>query len=151
MWADAQRDGCPAEYRWHPLLNTAKWGLTPTNRVSCSNAANIRECKTWTESEFCTWENTVKGKSPRKCIYSLPARETADYRAKFDRPPLSDVSAVTKARRETRRNLLGCPKFPNRYQPLVGRRSPHCENMWGRYCCLTSLFPIAATLPLPTA
>jgi len=26
MWADAQRDGHPAEYRWRPLLNTAKFG-----------------------------------------------------------------------------------------------------------------------------
>jgi len=23
MWADAQRDGRPAEYRWRPLFNTA--------------------------------------------------------------------------------------------------------------------------------
>ena len=21
MWANAQRDGCPAEYTWHPLFN----------------------------------------------------------------------------------------------------------------------------------
>jgi len=26
MWADAQRDGHPAEYRWRPLLNAAKFG-----------------------------------------------------------------------------------------------------------------------------
>ena len=26
MWADAQRDGRPAEYRWRPLLNAAKFG-----------------------------------------------------------------------------------------------------------------------------
>jgi len=26
MWADAQRDGRPAEYRWRPLFNTAKFG-----------------------------------------------------------------------------------------------------------------------------
>jgi len=25
-WADAQRDACPADYRWHPLLNAAKFG-----------------------------------------------------------------------------------------------------------------------------
>jgi len=25
MWADAQRDGCPAEYRWHPLFNATKF------------------------------------------------------------------------------------------------------------------------------
>ena len=27
MWADAQRDGRPAEYRWRPLLNVATIGL----------------------------------------------------------------------------------------------------------------------------
>jgi len=26
MWANAQRDGCPAKYRWRPLFNTAKFG-----------------------------------------------------------------------------------------------------------------------------
>jgi len=29
MWANAQRDGRPAEYRWRPLLNTAKFGWRP--------------------------------------------------------------------------------------------------------------------------
>ena len=38
MWANAQRDGRPAEYRWRPLFNAAVW-LTPTTRVPCSNAA----------------------------------------------------------------------------------------------------------------
>jgi len=26
MWANAQRDGRPAEYRWRPVLNAAKFG-----------------------------------------------------------------------------------------------------------------------------
>jgi len=26
MWADAQRDGRPAKYRWRPLFNAAKFG-----------------------------------------------------------------------------------------------------------------------------
>jgi len=26
MWANAQRDGRPAEHRWHPLFNDAKSG-----------------------------------------------------------------------------------------------------------------------------
>jgi len=30
MWANAQRDGCPAEYRWHRLFNAAKFGWRPT-------------------------------------------------------------------------------------------------------------------------
>jgi len=38
MWANAQRDGRPAEYRWRPLFNAAVW-LTLTSRVLCINAA----------------------------------------------------------------------------------------------------------------
>jgi len=34
MWANAQRDGRPVEYRWRPL--------TPNTRVPCSNAAKTR-------------------------------------------------------------------------------------------------------------
>jgi len=41
MWANAQRDGRPAEYRLRPLSNAAVW-LTPTSRVPCSNAAKTR-------------------------------------------------------------------------------------------------------------
>jgi len=41
MWANAQRDGRPAEYRWCPLLNAAVW-LTPTTRVPCSKAAQSK-------------------------------------------------------------------------------------------------------------
>jgi len=41
MWANAQPDGRPAEYRWRPLLNAAVW-LTPTTRVPRSNAAKTQ-------------------------------------------------------------------------------------------------------------
>jgi len=34
MWANAQRDGRPAEHRWRPLFNAAVW--------LCSNAAKKR-------------------------------------------------------------------------------------------------------------
>ena len=60
-----------------------------------------------------------KGKNPRKCICRVPAQETAKYLAKFGWPPVSDVAAVTNLRRETRWNSLGCPKQPNRSQPLL--------------------------------
>jgi len=83
-----QCDGRPAEYRWRPLFNAAKFG----------------------------W-----------------------------RPLLQSVCAVTLPRRETRWNVQGCPKLPNRSQPLVGRSSPHYKDMWSRHCCLTSFFPIVDT------
>jgi len=87
MWANAQRDRRPAEYRWYPLFNTAKFG-------------------------WC---------------------------------PVLDCHVVTLPRLETRWNLLGCPKLRDRSQPLVGRSSPYYQDMWRRYCCLTSFFPIVNT------
>ena len=41
MWANAQRNGRPAEYRWRPLFNAAKFGWCPL-RLPCSNAAKTR-------------------------------------------------------------------------------------------------------------
>ena len=41
--------------------------------------------------------------------------------------------------------LQGCPKLTKRSEPLAGRSSPYYENMWRRYCCLTSFFPIVDT------
>jgi len=87
MWANAQRDGRPAEYRWRPLFNAAKFGWRP-----------LLECR-----------------------------------------------AVTLPRRETPWNYLGCHKVTKRSQPLVGQSSPYCEDIWRRYCCLTSFFPIVDT------
>jgi len=29
MWANAQRDGRPVDYRWHTLFNAAKFGSRP--------------------------------------------------------------------------------------------------------------------------
>ena len=82
MWANAQRDGRPAEYRWCPLFNAAKFGWRP-----------LLECR-----------------------------------------------AVTMPRRETSWNYLGCPKLTKRSELLVGRSSPYCKDVWGRYRCLTSFF-----------
>ena len=66
MWADAQRDGCPAEYKWRPVLNAAKFGsrlLLDCRAVMLP----IGERKTLrTQSEFCTWQNSVTEQQPPK-------------------------------------------------------------------------------------
>ena len=59
--------------------------------------------------------------------------------------PILECRAVMLPRRETRWNLQGCPKLPDRSQPLLGRSSPYYGSMWRRYCCLTSFFPIVDT------
>ena len=43
MWANAQRDGRPAEYTWRPLFNTAKFGWRPL--LDC-RAVTLPRCKT---------------------------------------------------------------------------------------------------------
>jgi len=48
MWANAQRD----------------------------EAAKLGERKTWMQSECCTWQNFLRGKNLRKCLYSVPAQES---------------------------------------------------------------------------
>ena len=84
------------EYRWRPLLEMTRsessiipfpvpcrkvW-FTSTARVPCSNTANIGERKTWTQSEFCAGRIPLGDKAP-KCIYGVPAHETAKHRAKL--------------------------------------------------------------------
>ena len=82
MWANAQRDGRPAEYKWRPLFNAAK---------------------------FC-WR------------------------------PLLECHVVTLLRRETRWNLLWCPKLATRSQSLVGRSSPYYKDMLGEILLFNKFF-----------
>ena len=56
-----------------------------------------------------------------------------------------ECRAVTLPRRETRLNLQGCPKLPNRSLLLVGQSSRYYEDMRRRYWRLTSSFPVVDT------
>jgi len=50
MWANAQRDGRPAEYRWRPLFNAAKFGWCPLLQCRavmlprCETSGNLHGC-----------------------------------------------------------------------------------------------------------
>jgi len=48
------------------LVPRRKIWLRPAAGVPCSNADNIRERKTWTQSEYCMWQIFVRG---QKCIH----------------------------------------------------------------------------------
>jgi len=86
MGAQSNTGGALCESSVIPfLVPRRKLSLTATARVPYSNAANIGERKSSTQSEFCCWQNSVRalgGKSRQKCIYSVPAEETAKDRAK---------------------------------------------------------------------
>ena len=48
------------------LVPPHKVWLTTTARVLCNHITNIEECKSWTQSEFCTWKNSLRGQEPQK-------------------------------------------------------------------------------------
>ena len=48
MWANAPRDGRPAEYRWRPLFNAAKFGSRPlldALQLRCQDAKPVEICR----------------------------------------------------------------------------------------------------------
>jgi len=67
MWANAQRDGRPAEYRWrHPVLNAAKFGSRPLLKCRVVTLPKY-ERKTWRmQSEYYVLQNSVMGQQPPK-------------------------------------------------------------------------------------
>jgi len=64
MWANAKRDGRPAEYRWCPLFNAAKFGWCP--QLECS-AATLPRCETRWNLQGCLklteWSQPLVGLS----------------------------------------------------------------------------------------
>jgi len=42
MWANAQRDGRPAEYRWCPLFNAAKFGCRSACLSVCYSSEHYK-------------------------------------------------------------------------------------------------------------
>jgi len=63
---------------------------------------------------------------------------------------LTKVNSKSDTQQELKYNwsegdLYDVVKLTKRSQPLVGRTSPYCDDMWRRYCCLTSFFPIVDT------
>jgi len=54
------------------LVPHRKVWLRTAAGVPCSNAANIGEHETWTQSEFCTWQNSVRwAKAPKNIVHQL--------------------------------------------------------------------------------
>ena len=75
--------------------------LVPRRKVWLRPAANIYEnARLGRKVNSACAKILSGGKSPQKCICSVPAQETTKDRAMVGWPPLSDVAAVTKPRRE---------------------------------------------------
>ena len=137
MWANAQRDGRPAEYRWRPLLNAGVW-LAPTTQVPCSNVANIGERKTWTQSKFCTWQNSVMGYEPRNVYIVYPPKKRLNIVQSLVDLRWAYRRCSNEAKTRNPFNICWVSQTP---EPIsaANANGPKftilCENMWRRYCC----------------
>jgi len=95
--------------------------LTATARVLCSNAGNIGERKTWMQSEFCSWQNSVRGQEPPKCIYtySVPAQDMAKHPAVL----LTSIErrrCSNKAKTRKPLKLAGVPQTRQQFSAVSG-------------------------------
>jgi len=69
MWADAPRDGRPAEYRWHTLFNATMFGWHPLLEYC---AVTLPRCETqWNLQPWCPklpdQSQPLLGRSSRYC------------------------------------------------------------------------------------
>ena len=86
------------------------------------------------------------GKISRKCIHIVYQASRRSYIAQsLVGLRVSDIAAVTKARREARWNLQWWPKLANRSQPLVGLSSPYYGVYVYDILLLNNFFPIVDT------
>ena len=131
-----QRKECEAKTRRE---TTAIVVLTVLNTVWLSSiarctSANSLTCQSHvkhsilhhTNTQTRMWAYAQRDGRPGECMW-CPVLNAVDQIAK-----------ITTPRYETRWNLIECAKFTNRSQPSMGRSSPYCQDMWRRYCCLTS-------------
>jgi len=59
--------------------------------------------------------------------------------------PTSRVPCSNAAKTRNPLKFAGVPQTNETISAAMGRSSPYCKDMWGRYCCLTSFFPIVDT------
>jgi len=59
--------------------------------------------------------------------------------------PTTGVPCSNAAKTQNPLKLAGVPQTTEPISAAVGRSSPYCDDMWRRYCCLTSFFPIVDT------
>jgi len=122
MWADAQRDGCSAEYRWRLLRKFS-------NSIPCTTPQSLADARCQyrrTQDWDAKWQNSPKNvymvyqprRRPRSCKvwWVFGERRRCSNEAKTRNP--------LKFARVSKTGI-------NRSQPLVGRSSPYCGTRGG--------------------
>jgi len=148
MWADTQRNGRPAEYRWRPdlceisvipfLVPRRKVWLTPSVGVPCNGAVTVPIYRTTQDLHgrkvnCARGEISSGGKSPRKCIHGVAAHGDGQTWCKVWLAS-GERRRCNEAKTRNPLKFAGVPQTNETVsgsQPLIGRSSPYCKDMWG--------------------
>jgi len=121
MWANAQRDGHPAEYRSRPVLNAAKFGSRPLLKCRAVTLPKYERARLAGYKV-----NFARGKNPRKWICSVPAHETAKvWLASVERRQCSNAA---KTRNPLTLIFVGVPQTTG---PISAACGPKFSILWG--------------------
>ena len=123
------------------LVPRRKVWLTPTVRVPCSNAANIGKRKTWTQSEFCTWQNPRRARAPGN-VYSPGDGQTSC------KVWLTSVERRRCSNEANTRNPLKYAGVPQTGKPISVANAPKFVILWGHVeeiLLLNKFYPIVDT------
>jgi len=116
---------------WPPcrmkILCCKVW-LMPSARVPCNEAANKGARKTWTQSEFHTRQNFVRGQKPQKCIYRVyqPGDSQTSCKAWLTSTEQRRCSNEAKMQ-----NLLKFAGVPKNFKPISAISGLTFTISWG--------------------
>ena len=129
--------------RWRPLLNATKFGWWCP--VHCSSAVQYLCQYRRTQDLDAKWIFHLSkfhyGTTVSKSVYSVQPRD-GQTSCKVWLISVERRRCSNEAKTRNPFEICWDAKLTNRSQPLVGLRSPYCENMCRRYCCITRIFPI---------
>jgi len=141
-WANAKRNGRPAEYTWRPVLNAAKFGSHPL--LDCRAVTlPIGERKTWrTQSEFRTWQNSVTEQQSLKMYIYSNSPGKGQTLSKVWLASAEQRRCSNEANMQKPLKLAGVPQTNEMISATSRLKFTILWDMWRRYCCLTGYFPI---------
>jgi len=61
--------------------------------------------------------------------------------------PTATVSCTNAAKTRNPLKLAGVPQTNKPISGAMGQRSPYCQDKWGTYCYLTSIFSVCRYMP----
>jgi len=111
MWANAQRDGRSAKYRWRPLFNAAKIGWRPL--LECRAVTLPRRESRWNLQGFQTRQHISAVSRPKFTILRGHVEEVSMFNS-F----LPDCRYMPQLRRYSRTKLYDGAKMSNFLHPV---------------------------------